>query len=142
MIGMPGTPIKDEVFSDVRVRGIGLAESRDRIMKISSSLEGETLRVEISGEVEVESCRCLRNFWELRVAGKRRVRLDLSDIDCADAEGTAELLRLIVDSARSGMMLEVEHAPQVLAHSLYRTADLTEPSNLSLVEPREEEPYA
>lgn len=97
--------------------------------------------------------RCLTLMGELRGAepdwlsramaevGPAAVVVELQEVDVAD--GTGALLgvdlvrRLLTHCGR----VELRHAPQLLAHNLYRVGLLEGPGVVALVEPREEEPY-
>ena len=66
------------------------------------------------------------------------LHLDLSDCDVDGSEALIEAIDLIRGAARRGVRVTLFQAPQLLAHGLYRIGALP---TLTLVEPREEEPY-
>lgn len=95
----------------------------------------------MSGELEVESCRCLENFWDLRVAGHRHVRVHLEDVDAVDAHGVAVFIGRVEQALRSGSKVVLVSPPQLVAHSLYKCGLLAPASGLTLEDLRQEEPY-
>lgn len=111
-------------------------------MKLSSDVRSDgVVHVVVRGELEVASCACLRNFWELRVAPHDVVDVDLREAETGDGQGVATLASLVEDSLRAGARVTLRHAPQMVAHTLYKTGRLRDGSALELVAPREEEPY-
>lgn len=66
--------------------------------------------------------------------------IELEALELLDVQaviGMVELLRALRLNAET---VTVIHAPQILAHTLYRLGDL-ERTGLRLIEPRQEEPY-
>lgn len=68
------------------------------------------------------------------------LQLDLLQLELMDSGAVLEMHELLRRLAHPFRPLAILHAPQILAHSLYRVGDLERP-DLYLVEPREEEPY-
>ncbi len=110
-------------------------------MKLAHEHDGARLRVSMSGDLEAASCDCVRNFWELRVAGHDDVHVDLSDVETGDGHAIAVLTTLLRDSLAAGSRLTLHAPPQMLAHTLYQSGMLRHPG-LVLEQPRQEEPYA
>lgn len=69
-----------------------------------------------------------------------RLQLDLLQLDLLDTGSVLGMHKLLRSLANRFRPLIILHAPQILAHTLYRAGDLQRPG-LSLVEPRQEEPY-
>lgn len=73
-------------------------------------------------------------------AGRDTIDLDFEDLELDDGRAVAETvnaLRELLEQAR----VTVHHAPQMLAHTLYKTGMLRG-SRLALASPRNEEPTA
>lgn len=66
------------------------------------------------------------------------VEIDLHDADIEDGVVTAMLVDAIREAAARIGPVVVAHAPQVLAHALYRVGAVGEGSRVDLREPREE----
>lgn len=67
--------------------------------------------------------------------------LELAGLEILDAEGVAaaiEAMRLLMQRTPA---LTIRHAPHLLSHTLYRVGMLEAGGRLTLVEPRQEEPY-
>ncbi|AOV18257.1 hypothetical protein BJI67_15365 [Acidihalobacter aeolianus] len=96
-------------------------------------LQGELVARDLPGFLE-----CLAAELQADVMGN--ITLDLAELDLLDATAVIGLLERLRGLADSGRTVVVRHAPQNLAHSLYRVGALSHPG-LQLVEPREEEPY-
>ncbi len=60
------------------------------------------IAAKVSGNLEVDSCTCLENFWELRLSGAQQLAVDLSGIDLIDAGGLASLANLLEQQLESG----------------------------------------
>jgi len=101
----------------------------------------DAIDVVMRGELEVASCTCLSNFWALRVAGRRDIALDMRDVDAHDGPGVATLASLVHEALRGGARVTIRHAPQMVAHTLYKIGRLREGGALRLEAPRVEEPY-
>ena len=105
-------------------------------MKLRHDVDGEVVRVRIEGELDATSCTCLENFWTLQVERHAVIDVDLAEADAGDGRGVAVLAALVRDSVRDGRRVVLRHAPQMLAHTLYKVGLAG-----VLVDPREEEPY-
>ena len=67
--------------------------------------------------------------------------LEFAGLDILDAEGVVaavEAIRLLLQRTPA---LTISHAPHLLSHTLYRIGMLEAGGRLTLVEPRQEEPY-
>ena len=109
-------------------------------MKLFHDLRDDGVHARLEGELETASCTCLRNFWELRLAGHARIELDLSGAEVGDGQGVAELVGLVRDALQAGRTVVLRASPQIVAHNLYRVGLLTHPG-LTLHDTRQEEPY-
>ena len=110
-------------------------------MKLRHEITGPgQIQAWLSGDLEVSSCTCLENFWELRVAEHPVIDVELSETDVVDGKGVAVFTTLVRDSLRDGRRITLRNAPQMVAHTLYKVG-LLEDERLTLVDPREEEPY-
>lgn len=95
----------------------------------------------MEGELGHENRAALLNWIDSVVAVESPLCLELSGLDIADAEGAAVMVEVIRRLLLLSPSLTLTHAPQLLAHLLYRTAMLEAGGRLRLVEPRQEEPY-
>lgn len=109
-------------------------------MKLHHDVHGDTVHVTLSGDLASDSCTCLRNFWELRVAMHDVIDVDLDDVDTGDGRGVAELAGLVQRARHAGRRVTLRNAPQMVAHTLYKVGALAGPHAVVLVDPREEEP--
>jgi len=66
---------------------------------------------------------------------------DLNDLEIIDSEGANAAIDVIRLLLQRTPHLFLRHAPHILAHTLYRIGLLETGSRLTLLEPREEEPY-
>jgi len=110
-------------------------------MKIHHVLDRNRLRIEISGEIEADSCRCLQSFWELRAGGRMDIEVDLGEAETGESDGLAVFTGLVEQSLIAGARVQIVRAPQMLAHTLYKAGFLTRFPRLKLTSPRLEEPY-
>ena len=112
-------------------------------MKLRPETDGDRFIVRMEGELDASRCDCLEHFWAHYLDETLGdVWLDMSSVEEIDAESVAVMVTLIREQIASGSLVTVESAPQMLAHTLYKTGMLESPSSLRLVDPREEEPYA
>ncbi len=109
-------------------------------MKFRKVVEGESVVAVMSGDLEVDSCTCLTNFWNLDLAGHPHIDVCLADVDALDGKAMATLVALIHDALLDGSRVTLRQAPQIVAHNLYRL-DLLRHAGLVLIETRVEEPY-
>lgn len=109
-------------------------------MKFRYEVQGEVARAVMSGDLEVDSCTCLANFWNLDLAGHPSIDVSLADVDAVDGKAVATLVSLVHGALREGSTVTLRQAPQVVAHNLYRL-DLLEHPGLVLVDTRADEPY-
>ncbi|MEJ2060005.1 MAG: hypothetical protein P8Y64_05890 [Gammaproteobacteria bacterium] len=95
----------------------------------------------MAGELNAQNAAPALASLHATAAESDVLTLELLDLDVEDARA----LGLLVDCLRVMSMnrahLVLLHAPQVLAHVLYRTALLEGDARIELVDPREEEPY-
>lgn len=77
-----------------------------------------TIRARVAGDLEVASCTCLENFWELRLAGARDLRLDLSGIEEVEEAGLATLGALVQRQLAAGARVTVSGADSALREGL------------------------
>ena len=70
------------------------------------------VRAALAGDLEVASCTCLENFWELRLAPARRLEVDLSGLETLEAEGLAVLAGLVAEQLDKGAQVRLEAAPE------------------------------
>lgn len=92
-------------------------------MKFQHHEHGDAVDVKVSGQLEVSSCRCLENFWAMRVAGHRRITVDLSDVIDEEPEAVALLARLLSEAINGGVDLSVEGLPATVAEELAKQSD-------------------
>jgi ABC-type transporter Mla MlaB component len=64
--------------------------------------------------------------------------LDMADADIEDSRVCTMLVDYIRQTAERVGSVQILHAPQILAHSLYRVGALGSRSSIELIEPREE----
>ncbi len=111
-------------------------------MKLRHDSQGDNVYVTLEGDLSSESCTCLRNFWELRVAHHQTIDVELEDSDTGDGRGIAELAGLVQRARHAGKHVTLRNAPQMLAHTLYKVGALRGEHGVTLIDPREEEPAA
>ncbi len=99
-------------------------------------------RITVGGSVDKDCAHAFAAVLErdvpLLALGDRTVHLDLDDLELDDGSAVAEAVNAIRGLLRSCAIV-VHHAPEMLAHTLYKTGML-EDDRLSLVTPRVEEP--
>lgn len=83
-------------------------------------VEPGVVEASVSGELEVHSCTCLSNFWDLRLAGARVLRLDLSGVESADDDGLATFATLLGAQLAEGGRVELRGAPGSVGDVLAR----------------------
>lgn len=111
-------------------------------MKLRSSDLDQGIRIVVHGAIDGSKCNCLASFWNLHVTDDHRmVEMDLTEVDDIDPLGIATLVPLIRQALCRGAKVILCEPPQMLAHTLYKTADLQQ-QQLVIVNAREEEPYA
>ncbi len=69
------------------------------------------------------------------------IRLEFEELDLLDGAAVAEAVNAIREILETGRSLEIHHAPQMLAHTLYKTGMLAD-GRILLIEPVEEESTA
>jgi len=85
------------------------------VLREASPDAGRSLRATVAGDLEVASCTCLQNFWELRLAEAQELQLDLSGIEGVDPDGLATLLGLVRTQLDKGGRVRVQGADDRLA---------------------------
>lgn len=109
------------------------SQQNETDVKFRHNEHGETLEVAMSGELEVATCSCLENFWELRVAGHRRVRLDLADVTSAEPAAMDVLVRLMTESLAAGSQIAVAGASGEIALALEPLRDASASGSLERI---------
>ncbi|MFO0984834.1 MAG: STAS domain-containing protein [Planctomycetota bacterium] len=104
-------------------------------MKLAWHTEGHTLHVTMRGALEARTCRCLRRFWERHVLHARHTLVAMAEVDADDGHGIAVMIDLLQQSLQNGAGITLEHAPQALAHTIYKVG-LLQDGRLSLSAPR------
>lgn len=100
---------------------------------------GDSRRIE--GELSRDNSAVLHD-WGCRIAATVAIReLDLAGLDIMDAAGIAAAVEVIRMLSTHSPVMSVNHAPHLLAHTLYRIGLLETGSHIVLVDPRQEEPY-
>ena len=99
-------------------------------------------RITVGGNVDKECAQAFAAALERDVPalalGERTIHLDLDDLELDDGSAVAEAVNALRGLLRSATVV-VHHAPQMLAHTLYKTGMLDN-DRLSLEAPRVEEP--
>jgi ABC-type transporter Mla MlaB component len=99
-------------------------------MKLAYEQRGaDALRATLSGDLEVASCTCLENFWELRLADAQDLELDVSGIEGVDPDGLELLVKLVGSQLEAGGRVVVQGADARLQAGL---GSLTTREGLSL----------
>lgn len=113
------------------------------MLKFKTENDDKTLTVIIRGQLDASRCECLENFWDCCVFpdDSPELVIELAELEDYDSESIAQLLTIIRQECQNRQQVTLDSAPQVLAHTLYKTAVL-ENSKLSLTNTLEEEPYA
>lgn len=90
----------------------------------------------VEGEVQAAEAAGLRQALVERGAGT----WELLDLELEDGVSVAEVVNAVAALRARGQRVELRHAPQMLAHTLYKVGRLEDPG-LVLVEPRQDEGY-
>ncbi len=98
------------------------------------------MKLELTGDLALHHINTLRTQLE-HCTQTTHVQLELDALDIDDAVAVTELLNLLRETLPNVASLTLFHAPQILAHDLYRAHLLQPESPLKLVEPRQEIPY-
>lgn len=69
------------------------------------------------------------------------MRIDLDELDADDGAGVAVLTTLLRELLDRGGEITLVRAPQMLAHTLYKTGMLRRYARLHLEDVQQEEPY-
>ncbi|AOU99380.1 hypothetical protein BI364_16890 [Acidihalobacter yilgarnensis] len=97
--------------------------------------------VHLHGELDAAGVPALNaRLQSLRGEEGAECTLELDELELLDAAAVIGMLELIRGLMADKMHVTVLHAPQTLAHTLYRVGEL-ERHGLRLIDPREEEPY-
>ena len=110
------------------------------MLEFEESQDGPDRRFVIGGELALESCTGLQEYWARHIEPRQQVEIELEDLDTDDAHGLAVLINLLKKTLEGGSRVTLYHSPQMLGHSLYKNGLLREGSGLTLVEPRRREP--
>jgi anti-anti-sigma factor len=111
-------------------------------MKFRHQTRGDTLYVELAGDLVSADCNCLRSFWECHVGDDLpAIEIDMTAVDSMDSESVAVLTELVRDHVATGAEVTLHQAPQMLAHTLYKIG-LLDHAGLTLVDPRSDEQHA
>ncbi|OBS09523.1 hypothetical protein Thpro_021851 [Acidihalobacter prosperus] len=97
--------------------------------------------IALCGELDAAGVPSLRARLQVLAGSAAVCRLELATLDLLDAGAVIGMLEAVRSLVSGGADVTLVHAPQTLAHTLYRVGALGQPG-LFLVEPREEEPYA
>lgn len=112
-------------------------------MKLAHRLEGNSIFVRVSGAIDTGKCDCLRHFWDRFVTGPfAAVHVEMEDVDAMDAESVATAIELLRENLAAGSRIILVAPPQMLAHTLYKTAMTADPNRLVIHDPQTESPYA
>lgn len=95
----------------------------------------------IEGELDRHNVAALNDWYRTIVTVQGQHTLELAGLEILDAAGSTAAIECIRQLLRCSSTLTVTHAPHLLAHTLYRIGMLEPGSRLSLVAPRQEEPY-
>jgi len=95
----------------------------------------------VEGDIDSESAVSLYRWCEGLPVSDTPLECDLSDLEVVDSAGANAAIDVIRQLLQRSPHLFLRHAPHVLAHTLYRIGMLETGSDLTLLEPREEEPY-
>jgi anti-anti-sigma factor len=114
------------------------------MMKLKHEMTGQRLTVWLKGEIEGSRCQCLEHFWDRHVdkAGYKEAIIDMTEVELIDALGIAKMVTLLRRLLERPVCLILDSAPQLLAHTLYKTAMLEDPDRLKLINEVTDEPYA
>ena len=91
-------------------------------------------RVRLEGEIDRTGVEAFA-AWAARAEGPLLV--DLGDAEVEDGAACGELVRALRQLAERGVRVKLLHAPQVLAHVIYRVGML---GSIELIEPLSDEP--
>lgn len=95
----------------------------------------------LEGELDRHSAAALRRWSEGFPGVAGPLRLELGELEIVDGDGASQAIDAIRLLLQRSPRLTLSHAPQTLAHTLYRVGMLGEGSRIELLAPREEEPY-
>lgn len=114
-------------------------------MKVHLQWQEDRAVVSVEGTVDEARCHCLENFWLTCLPpdlnGRSLLVLELHDVPEVDAIGIATVQSLCRSHLEAGQRIELHQAPQLLAHTFYKVNLGAPESGLTLVDPREDEPY-
>jgi len=106
-------------------------------MKFRHEIRGGVTRIELSGDLA--GCDCLRAFWDCHVdADAAAVEIEMSGVDEMDGPSVAVLSTAVRSHLATGAEVTITHAPQMLAHTLYKIG-LLDHAGLTLIDPRNDE---
>jgi len=111
-------------------------------MKFRHETRGNTVWVELLGDLESSDCNCLQAFWDCHVGDDLlAVDIDMTGVEDIDSQSVAVLTNLIRAHVTAGTEVTIHRAPQMLAHTLYKIG-LLDHSALTLIDPRSDEQHA
>lgn len=97
--------------------------------------------IHLCGELDASGVRTLDGELKTLFGGaKQDCVLDLEALELLDVQAVIGMVELVRWLELNTNQLTLMHAPQTLAHTLYRLGAL-ERNGLRLIEPRQEEPY-
>jgi anti-anti-sigma regulatory factor len=112
-----------------------------RAMKFRHDVAGDRVHVWLEGDLDGSNCNCLRAFWDCHIPeDASQVDVDMLEVDAIDGESIAHLVGIVRTHLASGAAIALRHAPQMLAHTLYKTGMLGN-ARLELIEPRSDEQH-
>jgi len=106
-------------------------------LTFTSSADGWTIDGELDYLNRSELLVWSEGLTKVQVA----LTLELAGLEILDAEGVIAAIEAIRLLLQRTSVLSVSHAPHLLSHTLYRIGMLEAGTRLTLVEPRQEEPY-
>lgn len=102
----------------------------------------DAVRISVGGSIDAASAEAFAQVLEHDVRalayGDRTIHLDLDDLELDDGSAVAQAVNALRRLLQHGAVV-IHHAPQMLAHTLYK-AGLLDDQRLRLETPRVDEP--
>ena len=103
----------------------------------------EELNIEVSGDInykisELINCTIKKNIKDFN---KSSLKIEMEDLEFEDSKSILEFVSLIRFLLFSFEKIFIFHAPQVFAHTLYRTNMLRSPEKIILLETKKDIGY-